>query len=121
MSLIDEAMTTFVIMNKTTVNDGYGGYETVWTDGASIQAAIDIPDSDLALIADKLTERKNCRIYTSKVVLLQVNDVLRREDGLYFRVQEDGTDNKTPGSADLDLRVCKAEIIRYLPDGGSNG
>jgi hypothetical protein len=122
MSLLDESMTDFVIMNKATVNDGYGGYEIQWSDGATIQAAIDVPDSALSLIADKQTERKNCHVITSRAVLLQVNDVLRRVvDGLYFRIQEDGTDNKTPASAALDMRSCKAEILRTLPDGGNHG
>lgn len=122
MSLLEESMKPFVIMDKTTKEDGYGGYDIVWTEGATIQAAIDVPDSALALIADKTTERKNCHVITSRTVHLQVNDVIcRQQDGLFFRIQEDGADNATPSSAGLDMRSCRAEILRHLPDGGSNG
>ena len=39
MSLLDAAMEPFVMMDKTTVPDGYGGYYSTWKDGAEFQAA----------------------------------------------------------------------------------
>lgn len=119
MSLLTDQMEEYVILNRTTHNDGYGGVVTTWSDGATIQAAIDVPDSEMATIADKLTERKNCHLITEKAILLQINDYLRRKsDGLHFHILEDSRDNKTPASAALNMRSYKAEILQYLPDGG---
>ena len=39
MSLLTEAMEPCCYIDKTTQNDGYGGVETVWVDGAVFDAA----------------------------------------------------------------------------------
>ena len=125
MSLLSESMEDFTIMDKISSNDGYGGYKYQWSVGATIKAAIDVPDSALAEIADKITEKKNCHVFTDRTVVLQVNDyVMRKSDGLYFHIVEDSRDNKTPKSAGLSIRSHKAEIIQTLPDfvgGVTNG
>lgn len=118
MSLLDEAMDNYVIMNKIRVPDGYGGTITEWTEGAQIKGAIDMPDSQLAQIADKLTERANCNFITKKNITLVVNDVVKRvKDGMYLRILQDSKDRKTPASAELNARVARAEILTALPDG----
>ena len=53
MSLLDESMEECVIMDKTTVSDGYGGYKTTWKEGATISAAVVLDNSIEAKIADK--------------------------------------------------------------------
>ena len=117
MSLLTDSMEIYTVLNKTTKNDGYGGIEITWSDGAEISAAIDVPDSSLSSIADKITERRNCRVITSRAVTLQLNDVIKRKsDGMYIRILEDSRDNKTPRMAALDMRVYKAEIMQALPD-----
>lgn len=125
MSLLTETMEEYLIMNKISVDDGYGGYEYQWSEGATIKAAIDVPDSELAEIANKLTEKKNCHVVTERMVALQVNDYLQRKsDGLYFHILEDSRDNKTPQSAGISIRSHKAEILKTLPDfkgGAANG
>ena len=46
MSLLSEAMTSCVILDKRTTPDGYGGVITEWVDGAEFQAAI-VKDSSI--------------------------------------------------------------------------
>ena len=42
MSLLDEAMEKCVMIDKTTVPDGIGGYDTVYVEGAEFDAYHDI-------------------------------------------------------------------------------
>jgi hypothetical protein len=110
-------MEEYYIMNRITADDGYGGYKSIWQEGATIKAAIDVPDSSISTVADALTERINCKVITSRDITLQYNDYLKRKrDGRYFHILQDGTDMSTPASASLDMRVCKAEVISVLPE-----
>ena len=51
MSLLDEVMETCVFLNKQKVDDGYGGYKTEWTEGATFKAAIVFDTSIQARLA----------------------------------------------------------------------
>lgn len=110
MSLLNDAMTDCVIVNRQVINDGYGGQKTIWTDGATIQCAIVLNNSIQAQIAQKQGTTAYYTITTSKSVNLQFHDVIRRlSDGKIFRITSDGDDNKTPESAGLDMRQTTAE------------
>lgn len=112
MSLLTEAYEPFKFVNKTRISDGAGGFITTWTESEeTFDAAIDVPASTLATIANKMTERRNATLTTSKAITLDVMDVIRRvEDGQYFRVTSSGKDNKTPASATLDMRQSTVEF-----------
>lgn len=117
MSLLDEAMEDFTMIDKTTAPDGYGGTTTVWKDGAPIQATAVLNDSMQARIAEKQGVTALYTITTKKNINLQYHDVLRREsDGKIFRITSDGDDNKTPKSAGLNMRNVSAEEW-VLPNG----
>ena len=110
MSLLTDAMQDFVILNKQTVDDGYGGYTEVWTDGATIKAAIRLDNSMQARIAEKQGVTALYTIITAKNINLQYHDVLKRKsDNKIFRVTSDGDDKKTPKTASLDMRSVSAE------------
>lgn len=110
MSLLSDAMTTCVILNKQTEVDGYGGYITTWTDGAEFKAAIVLDSSMEARIGEKQGVTALYTVTTSRALNLQYHDVFRRvEDGKIFRVTSDGDDKKTPKSAGLDMRQVSAE------------
>lgn len=61
MSLLDAFYSDYHIMNKAKVDDGEGGWESVWTAGATIQAALDNPTQTQRLIAEqrKVQEIRN--------------------------------------------------------------
>lgn len=110
MSLLSDAMTTCVILNKQTEADGYGGYITTWTDGAEFKAAIVLDSSMEARIGEKQGVTALYTVTTSRALNLQYHDVFRRvEDGKIFRVTSDGDDKKAPKSAGLDMRQVSAE------------
>ena len=117
MSLLDDAMEKFVMIDKTTEPDGYGGVMPVWRDGASFQAAAVLDTSMQARIGEKQGVTALYTVTTRKSMNLQYHDVIRREsDGKIFRITSDGDDKKTPGSANLNMRQVSAEEWR-LPDG----
>lgn len=110
MSLLSDAMTTCVILNKQTAPDGYGGYDITWADGAEFKAAIVLDSSMQARIGEKQGVTALYTVTTPKQLNLQYHDVFRRvEDNKIFRVTSDGDDDKTPISAGLDMRQVTAE------------
>lgn len=116
MSLLLDAMEDCVIINKSIVNDGYGGYVTQWTEGAHFNSAIVLNNSMEARIAEQQGVTALYTVTTSRALNLQYHDVFRRvSDGKIFRVTSDGDDKKTPASAGLDMRQVSAEEWR-LPD-----
>lgn len=117
MSLLSEAFEACVILDKKTESDGLGGVITHYTDGASINAAIVFNSSTEAKIAQAQGVTSVYKIITNKSVLLQYHDVIRREsDGKTFRITSDGSDNKTPKSASLNMREVDAEMYVIAKD-----
>lgn len=117
MSLLDDAMETFIIMDKTTRPDGYGGVETIYTEGASFQGAIVYNNSIEAKKAEAAGVTSVYTLTTRKAMVLQYHDVIKRiRDNKIFRITSDGDDLYTPQSATLDMRNVSAEEW-VLPNG----
>ena len=110
MSLLDEAMTECVLLDRVTTSDGYGGYKSVWSDGARFEAAIVLDTSMQAKIGEQMGVTGLYTVTTRKALNLQFHDVFRRTaDGKIFRVTTKGDDKKTPKSALLNMRQVSAE------------
>lgn len=111
MSLLDEAMSECVILNKKTEDDGYGSWNTEWAEGAHFKAAVTFNFSMQARIGEKQGVTSLYTVTVSKGGMpLEYHDVFRRiSDGKIFRVTSDSDDEKTPNSATLDMRQCSAE------------
>ena len=103
-------MENCVLLNKQTVNDGYGGFITTYTEGAEFSAAVRFDSSIEARAAEKQGVTSLYTIITSRNFVLQYHDVFRRKrDGKIFRITSDGDDSFTPESASLDMRLVTAE------------
>ena len=110
MSLINQAMETSHIIDKTTQPDGYGGVITTYTEGAEIDVAYSFDSSTEARVAAQQGTNNRFTLYTKRSIILRHPDIIKRDrDGKYFRVTSDGDDNKTPPTAGLDLRAVQAE------------
>lgn len=110
MSLLDEYMENCVMIDKTTVSDGRGGFDYVFVDGAEFQAAITLDNSIQAKIAEQQGVTGVYKVTTTKSINLQYHDIFKRvSDGKIFRATSDGDDNKTPQSATLNIRQVSAE------------
>ena len=113
MSLLESALEDFVIMDKSTTSDGYGGYRSVWTEGASFKATATFDTSIEARVAGVQGVTSLYTVTTSKALNLQYHDVIKRiRDGKILRVTSDGDDNLTPASATLDMRQVTAEEFK---------
>ena len=116
MSLLTEAFEAFVMLDKTTVPDGYGGYISTWKEGAEFQAAATYDTSIEARVAGVQGVTSLYTITTTKAINLQYHDVIKRQsDEKIFRITSDGDDKKTPASATLNMRQVTAEG-EVLPD-----
>ena len=110
MSLLDEAMETCVFLDKKRVDDGYGGFTTTWTEGASFKAAITFDTSIEARLAEVQGVHSLYTVTTAKETVLEYGDVFRRSsDQKIFKVTSDGDDKFTPASAGLDMRQVTAQ------------
>lgn len=110
MSLLTDAFEKCTIIDKRTVSDGYGGYNTEWVDGAEIEAAIVFDNSLQARTAEKAGVTSLYTVTTKRNVVLNYHDVFRRQkDNKIFRVASDGDDKVTPKSTTLDMRQVSAE------------
>ena len=117
MSLVDKAMEETIIMDKTTVQDEYGSYKTVYVEGAHINVAYSFDSSTQARIAEQEGVTNRYTLTTRRSINLQYHDVVKRvRDKKIFRVTSDGDDNMTPASASLDLRQVEAEEWEITSD-----
>lgn len=109
MSLLDSAFEECIFIDKKHVEDGEGGYDTQWTEGASFGAAIVL---DQSVQAQRAMAEGVTGVYTVTVrraVRLGYHEVFKRlRDGAIFRVVSKD-DAETPKSAALDARTVKAE------------
>ena len=113
MSLLSDAMENCVMLDRSTRLDGYGGFETIWSDGAPFRASVIYDNSMQARAAGVQGVTSRYTVTTEKAVRLRYHDVFRRErDGKIFRVTSDGDDNRTPESATLNMRQVSAEEWR---------
>ena len=110
MSLLSEAMESCIMMDKRTIDDGYGGYITTYVDGVEFKAAIVLNNSLEARFAQQQGVTALYTVTTVKALNLQYHDVFKRKaDNKIFRVTSDGDDKKTPASASLNMRQVSAE------------
>lgn len=110
MSLLQQAMTDVVAMEKTRVSDGEGGFIVDWVDGAVFKAAITFDTSMQSRIGEKQGVSSRYTVTTSKNAKLEYHDVIRRlNDGKIFRITSDGDDKQTPDSASFQFVQVTAE------------
>lgn len=110
MSLLEEAMEAFTIINKAVVDDGYGGVITQWIEGATINGALVHNTSAVQQIAQELGSTSAYTLTVRKDLDLDFHTVLKRQaDGKTFRLLSNSDDKKTPRSAGLNMRQYSVE------------
>lgn len=110
MSLIDAFMEDFIILDKMSVSDGEGGFDTVWSEGANIRCALTLDTSMQAKRAEREGVTSVYTLTTEKNVILPFMTVVKRvSDGAIFRVTTDGGDKVTPSISSLNMAQVSAE------------
>ena len=111
MSLMDAYKDECVLLVKTRIPDGQGGYSmTGYTDGITFSPAWEYESSPEMLVAEKEGVSRVYRLYVDKALDLEEHEVFRRiKDGQVFRVTNPGTDRHTPDSSMLNKRLIEVE------------
>lgn len=115
MSLLSANMEACRYMEKTTINDGYGGVSTAWVEGDKLFAAFVADISMEARKDEKMGVKAMFKATVPKRYSLRHDDVIKRlSDGTYFRIVS--SDKATPKTAGLDMRQAAAELLPELPE-----
>lgn len=110
MSLISDAMTDVVMLEKQRKPDGEGGYYIVWSEGVQFKAAITFDSSIEARTAEKQGVTSLYTVTVPKNTPLEYHDVIKRlSDGKIFRITSDGDDKITPATATFQIIQVTAE------------
>lgn len=110
MNLIENMMESFSVMDKVRTPDGEGGFNTTWKESATIMAAITLDSTMQSRIAEAQGVTSVYTVTTSRNVLLEFHDVLKRQsDGEIFRVTSNASDKKSPNYGTLDIAQVTAE------------
>lgn len=110
MSLLDEYSDSYVILDRVTANDGYGGYTVDWKEGATIKGALAVASEQELKRADAAGEKVTHTMLIDKSVVLEYHTVLKRTtDNKIFRTTSRGDELYTPASSALNKRKINIE------------
>ena len=110
MSLLEKAYESFIIQDKTSQSDGYGGITVVWANGATIQGAMVFDNSTQMRVAQAMGVTSAYTFTVKKSIELDYHTILKRKsDGKIFRITSNSDDKKTPEEATLNMRQYTAE------------
>ena len=107
----------YQIWNVAIVNDDYGGYNNIWTAGATFEGVLVLNDSIDAQTAEKQGVKGLYRLTFDKALHLPWHTVFNRKGTNSFYRVTSRDENATPSSSTLDMRQVNAEEYT-LPNGG---
>ena len=110
MSLLDDFASKCVLMEKTRVPDGEGGYYIDWTDGAEFTAYQSLDTSMEARAAEKQGVTSGYSALVDKAVPIEYGDYFKeKESGTVYRVTSHPDEKQAPKSASFTLKFFTAE------------
>ena len=99
-----------ILLEKTRIPDGAGGYITAWKDGIEFTVFKYMDSTTEVRIAEQSGFTSIYRGWVDKDFPLAVKDVFRdKETGLTYRVTSDPNDEKAPEVSTLDYKAFSAE------------
>ena len=115
MSLLSDFARSCVLMEKTRVEDGEGGYTLDWKDGVSFQNYQALDTSMEARRAEKEGVTSVYSALVGKALPIEYGDYFKdAETGLTYRVASNPSEKESPKSATFALKYFTAER-RELP------
>lgn len=110
MSLLKDFARKCVLLEKTRVPDGAGGWETTWAEGAEFENYQALDSSMEARRAEKEGVTSVYSALVARNVPIEYNDVFRdTESGKTYRVTSDPADKEAPKRSGLALKFFTAE------------
>ena len=110
-NMLDEYTKKYTVVNRIIVDDGIGGTGYKYVDGATVEMAESFDNSVEMKIAQKQGVTAVYSFIAKNNVVLPYHTVLRREDGVTFRITSNTEDKKTPESSALEARYYEAELF----------
>ena len=111
MSFFFDGFDEYILKNRKTVDDGYGGAVTTWEDGATVKASFDLGSAAEIRQAEAQALRT---VYTASFPIdtpVRYNDYLEDvKTGAIYRVTADPRENTTPETA--TYQACFASAVR---------
>ena len=110
MSLLNDFARACVLMEKTRVPDGEGGYTIDWTEGATFQNYQALDTSMEARRAEKEGVTSVYSALVDKALPIEYGDYFKdTETGLTYRVTSNPSEKESPKSATFSLKYFTAE------------
>ena len=110
MSLLNDFARPCVLMEKTRVEDGEGGYTIDWKDGVTFQNYQSLDTSMEARTAEKQGVTSVYSVLVDKSVHVEYGDYFKdKESGTVYRVTSNPDEKKAPKSASFELKLFSAE------------
>ena len=110
MSLLNDFARPCVLMEKTRVEDGEGGYTIDWKDGVTFQ---NYQALDTSLEARRAEKQGVTSVYSALVdrdVPIEYGDYFKeKESGTVYRVTSNPDEKQAPKSASFSLKFFTAE------------
>lgn len=111
--LLDAMKDACVMMDKTTVNDGVGGFEPTWVEGATFDAVIRKDSAPEQVVAQQQGVNEMFTVIVERTVPLEYHDVFKRlSDGAIFRLTSNTKDATAPAMS--TARIAKATAERWV-------
>lgn len=99
-----------VMMDKTTVSDGLGGFQPTWVEGAHFYAIIRKDSAPEQIVAQQQGVNEMFTVIVEKSVPLEYHDVFKRiSDGSIFRLTSNTKDAAAPGVSTIPIAKATAE------------
>lgn len=114
MNLLESMMEPCVMMDKTSVSDGAGGFSSAWVEGAEFNAFVRKETAPEIIVAEKEGAKETFTVVVKKGIPLDYHDVFRRvSDGAIFRLTSSVLDDAAPESASTPVKIAKAGCERW--------
>lgn len=109
--LLNEYTQHFVIWHRISVDDGYGGYSSTWTKGASFDGIITEDASLTATVAGLETKKNSYGIKVKRDAPLDFKTTFRSDkDGAWYRITS-GDVLDSPSISALDMKILSCEAF----------
>lgn len=110
MSLLDDFARPCVLMEKTRVPDGEGGYTVSWAEGVAFDNYQALDSSMEARRAEKEGVTSLYSALVDKTLPIEYNDYFKdTTTGLTYRVTSNPSEKESPKSATFSLKYFTAE------------
>lgn len=110
MNLLTSMMEPYVMMDKRTVDDPTGGYNTVWVEGATFDAYVRKESAPEITVAEQQGVKEMFTVVVPKGVELEYHDVFKRiSDGEVFRLTSLTLDAAAPQASTVSIAKANCE------------